>query len=244
MRLMKKMMGLAALATTLFMTSCLEGGNSASYSQYPGTVEYGSTGVFDSNTYFRGDDGSLILPSATSVFEELVPGDRIVADLAINYDKQPPTGGKYVVADVANITKLRLDKRSDILIFTAESDTAGLVNDPLYYLTFQSLTRTGNRWFFNLALSFYKTDDHKHDFVMWENRIEEKDRQINLNLFHNANGDKNKSKLASTIISYDITEMVNKFKPEERVMLNIRFKGSDGLIKTAYREFLLPKATN
>lgn len=240
MKLMKRVVGITTIMLTLILTSCLEGGNSANYSQFPGTIEAG--GYLGDELYFRGDDGSLISPTSKAMLEDLSHGDRVLSDIAIDYDKQPNIGGKYMVADLTNVTKLRLDGRDKIMQFTTAEDTAGIVNDPLRYISVTSIARTSSKWYFNLNLSFYKTDDHAHDFTLWEDLTRSTDEnRLRFTLYHDAKGDTEKKKLTGTNISYDITTMVAKFEPGNRITLTIDYVGLDNTVSTQTVTFYIPE---
>ncbi|MGL5731530.1 MAG: hypothetical protein ACRCX5_10460, partial [Bacteroidales bacterium] len=97
MKLLKNSMLMGVAMMSLMMTSCLKGGNNASFAII-GTVESDYTGV----TTIKADNGAgTVRPIVQSVLGDVSEGQRILCNLNINYDEQPSQA--YTYAEVTGV---------------------------------------------------------------------------------------------------------------------------------------------
>lgn len=241
MKLLKNSMLMGVAMMSVMMTSCLKGGNTASFAVI-GTVESDMTGV----TLINADNGAgIVRPIVQSSLGDASEGQRVLCNLSINYDEQPSQA--YTYAEVSGVQQLKrytmgsVPSVSDSL--TAEQIggqnhiVANIV--PLSSVSFSVQNKIVSYYLnLNLIYNAEKAQEgptHAFDFILDEKRTAESDRDIYFYVVHNDGGEKPGTAVKNQLATMDITSLV-KAKQEGiqgRVLVTYKKQKDQNLLNYA-----------
>ena len=241
MKLLKNSMLAGVALMSVMMTSCLKGGNTASFAII-GTVESDMTGT----TLINADNGAgTVRPIVQSALGDAGEGQRILCNLSINYDEQPSQA--YTYAEVSGVQQLKdfnmmaMAEVNDTLTADQIGGQNHIVSNilPLSSVSF-SVQNKMVSYFLNLNLIYnaekaQEGPNHTFEFILDEKRTAESDRDIYFYLVHNDGGEKPGTAVKNQLTTMDITSLV-KTKQEGiqgRVLVTYKKQKDQNLLNYA-----------
>lgn len=242
MKLLKNSMLAGVALMSVMMTSCLKGGNTASFAII-GTVESDMTGT----TLINADNGAgTVRPIVQSALGDAGEGQRILCNLSINYDEQPSQA--YTYAEVSGVQQLKRYTMGSVpeVNDTLTADQIGgrqnhIVANvvPLSSVSFSVQNKIVS-YFLNLNLIYnaekaQEGPTHTFEFILDEKRTAESDRDIYFYVVHNDGGEKPGTAVKNQLTTMDITSLV-KAKQEGiqgRVLVTYKKQKDQNLLNYA-----------
>lgn len=242
MKLLKNSMLAGVALMSVMMTSCLKGGNTASFAII-GTVESDMTGT----TLINADNGAgTVRPIVQSALGDAGEGQRILCNLSINYDEQPSQA--YTYAEVSGVQQL---KDFDMIAMAEVNDTltadqiGGQNHIVSNILSLSSVSFSVQNkmvsYFLNLNL-IYKAEkaqegpNHTFNFYVDEKKTTaEGETDIFVYVAHNDGGEKPGTAVKNQLSTMNISKWV-KAKPQEisgKVIVKYKNKDDQGPLNYA-----------
>lgn len=229
MKMFKNALLLGGMMASFALTSCLKGGNSASYSTI-GTV---STDKYGKTVFYADDAGETYHADNDILSNQL--NNRIFCKLDINYDNQ--TSNSFTTGTFSEIKKLNLQHYMDL---SSPEDTLGMCKDTIFVTTITSRTTVcipQKQYFINLNINYLaqKKDAGPEHFFTIYNDIEktnESKTDIYLYLVHDENEEVPGGKeMKTSLETYDITSLVADKEIKTQGKVYLTFNSSKGVSK-------------
>lgn len=228
MKMFKNALLLGGVMATFALTSCLKGGNSASYTAI-GTVATDKVG----QTVFYADNAGSVYRADNDILDGSI-GKRITCKMDINYDNQ--SSSNYIISTISDIKKLN---RQDIFDLNTPQDTAGMSKDTLFITPITSTATTciqQQKYYVNLNINYLaqkKDAGPEHKFKVYYDAAEsskpENSKNIYLLLTHDENGEIPGGKEMKTALeTYDITQYVIEKDKKAEGNVIMTYYGSKG----------------
>lgn len=209
MKMFKNALLLGGVMATFALTSCLKGGNSASYTAI-GTVSSDKYG----NTVFYADNAGATYRPDNNILSDS-ENRRITCKMDINYDNQ--SSNDYILTTISEVKKLNEQNVYDI---TEPGDTLEMSKDTLFVTPITSTATVcmqQKKYFINLNINYLaqkKDAGPEHKFTVYYDATEaskpENSKNIYLLLTHDENGEIPGGKEMKTALeTIDITSYVN-----------------------------------
>lgn len=229
MKMFKNALLLGGVLATLTLTSCLKGGNSASYTAL-GTV---ATDKYGNTVFYADNAGMTYRPETASTFEGMA-SQRISCKMDINYDNQ--TSNDYVTTVFSDIKKLEKFGFSSI---PTVADTTGKPNVTAWVTPITSAVSVcvqEKRYYINLNLSYLaekKDSGPEHEFTLYndEKATSESETDIYLYLLHNENGEVAGKEMKTKLSTFEITSLVYDKAEGKQGKVYLTYKGTKDFVK-------------
>lgn len=211
MKMFKNALLLGGVMATFALTSCLKGGNSASYTAI-GTVTTDKLG----QTVFYADNAGATYRADNKDALANLDNRRITCKMDINYDNQ--TSNDYILTTISDVKKLT--EHPYVPELSQPADTLGMCKDTLFVTPITSTATVciqQKKYYINLNINYLaqkKDAGPEHEFTIYYDAAEtnkpENSKNIYLLLTHNENGEIPGGKEMKTALeTFDITTYVN-----------------------------------
>ncbi|MGL5786888.1 MAG: hypothetical protein ACRCX4_08740 [Bacteroidales bacterium] len=230
MKMFKSALLLGGVIASFTLTSCLKGGNNASYTSI-GTVltdNFGNEAFYADNAAgaYRADNN--ILTGYTN--------RRIVCKLDINYDNQ--TSNEFVTGTFSEIKQLTEEATFNL---TSVNDTLDMYKDTLLITPITSGTTVclkNKKYYINLNINYLAQDKNngpKHEFLIYNDVAETskpENKDIYLFMVHDENGEIPGGKeMKTAMYSYDVSSLILDKEKKESGKIILTYYGSKGKTK-------------
>lgn len=228
MKMFKSALLLGGVIASFTLTSCLKGGNSATYTTI-GTVLTDNSG----KSVFYADNAAGAYRADNSILSGY-EGKRITCKLDINYDNQ--TSNEFVTSTISNIQKL---EELSTFNLTTPGDTLGMWKDTILVTpivtTGTSVCLKNKQYYINLNINYLaekKDAGPEHKFLMYNDVAETSkpdNNDIHLFLVHDENGEKPGGKEMKTAMNtYDVTSLVLDKEKQKQGKIIVTYYGAKG----------------
>lgn len=226
MKMFKNALLLGGMMATFALTSCLKGGNSASYTAI-GTVSSDKYG----NTVFYADNAGVTYRPDNNILSDS-ENRRITCKMDINYDNQ--SSNDYILTTISEVKKLNEQYIRDL---NSTEDTLGMSKDTLFVTPITSSATVciqQKQYYINLNINYLaqkKDAGPEHEFTIYNDvtKTNESKTDIYLLLVHHENGEIPGGKEMKTALeTYDITTLVNDKEKKTQGKVHLTFHSSKG----------------